>query len=182
MPESLFASNRIGPPSVVIFKKDDNVLFDHRMKWLVDIDFYIRYIKKHGTPEYISKELVCIGISETQVTRVSFGKPEIEIPERFLLGGKLDESAIKHIIIFDAWWRFLRNLRIRDIDQIRESGYKGNVSAIVKKMILCQAGIPESLLKLGLFSKFFMFSFYLKNLKSLNTHNSAKSQRPTANS
>ncbi len=179
LPETLFASNRVGPPSVVIFKKDDTVLFDHRMKWLVDIDFYIRYIKKHGAPQYISKELVHIGISETQVTQASFGKPEIEIPERFLLGEKMDESSIKHIPIFDAWWRFLRNLHIRDIGQIRQSGYKGNVPAIIQKMILYQAGIPESLLKLGPFSKVFMFSFYLKNLNSLN---SASRQQPTANS
>jgi glycosyltransferase involved in cell wall biosynthesis len=182
LPESLFASNRIGPPSVVIFKKDDTVLFDHRMKWLVDIDFYIRYIKKHGRPEYISKELVHIGISETQVTKVSFGMPEIEIPERFLLGEKLDESSIKHIVIFDAWWRFLRNLRIRNIGQIRQSGYNGNIPVIIQKMILYQAGIPESLLNLGPFSKVFMFSFYLRNRKKLNIHNSASRQRTTGNS
>ena len=53
LPEVLLAANRIGPPSVVIFKKDLNVLFDSRMRWLVDIDFYIRYLKKHGTPEFI---------------------------------------------------------------------------------------------------------------------------------
>ncbi len=180
LPESLFVSNRIGPPSVIIFKKDDNILFDPRMKWLVDIDFYIRYLKKHGPPGYISKELVRIGISESQVTRESFGKPEIEIPERFILGEKLDELSIKNISIFDSWWRFLRNLRVRNIGQIRQSGYTGNVPAIIQKMILYQAGIPEYLLKLGLFSKSFMFSFYLRNRKNLNLHNSADSQQPAA--
>jgi glycosyltransferase involved in cell wall biosynthesis len=44
LPESLMAANRIGPPSVVIFKKEDSLYFDRRMQWLVDIDFYIRYL------------------------------------------------------------------------------------------------------------------------------------------
>ncbi len=99
-----------------------------------------------------------------------------------MLGEKLDESAIKHLSIFDAWWRFIRNLKIRDIRQIRQSGYKGNVPTIIQKMILYQARIPESLLKLGLFSKGFMFSFYLKNRKELKVHNSASSEQPTAKS
>jgi glycosyltransferase involved in cell wall biosynthesis len=167
LPESLFASNRIGPPSVVIFKKDNDVIFDNRMKWLVDIDFYIRYFKKHGAPEYIPKNLVKIGISESQVTRSSFGKAEIEIPERFMLGEKLDEKAIYHITVFDSWWRFLRNLSIRNITQIKNSGYNGKIPDFIPAMITSQQKIPATLLNTGLFSKIFMLFFYYKLRKSL---------------
>ena len=56
-PEILLAANLIGPPSVVIFKKDDSIYFDNRMQWLVDIDFYIRYLKNHSPCRYIPDSL-----------------------------------------------------------------------------------------------------------------------------
>ena len=55
-PERLLAANRIGPPSVVLFKKDMSILFDNRMQWLVDVDFYIRYLTSHPPAAYIAQK------------------------------------------------------------------------------------------------------------------------------
>ncbi len=96
------------------------------MQWLVDIDFYIRYLKKYPPAGIYSKNLVQIGISESQVTRSSFGNPEIEIPERFMLGEKLEMISTQQFPIFDSWWRFLRNLSIRDIEQIKKAVSRKN--------------------------------------------------------
>jgi glycosyltransferase involved in cell wall biosynthesis len=165
LPEVLIAANRVGPPSAVIFKKDDVIRFDNRMQWLVDFDFYIRYLKKHPPAEYIPRALVQVGISDSQVTRSSYGRPEIEIPERFMLAEKLDRETIRHIPVFDSWWRFLRNLSIRDITQIEKSGYKGKIPDFIPPMIKRQNMIPRILLKWGLFSKLFMFIYFLKTRK-----------------
>jgi glycosyltransferase involved in cell wall biosynthesis len=162
IPEILFVSNRIGPPSAVIFKNEGSFFFDNRMRWLVDIDFYIRYLKNYGPAKYIPKNLIHIGIDQSQITRTSFGNPNIEIPERFMLGEKLDKISIKHPSIFDAWWRFLRNLRIREISQIRQSGYEGVIPDFIPPMIRFQNKIPALLLQTGLFSKMSMFFCYLK--------------------
>jgi glycosyltransferase involved in cell wall biosynthesis len=161
-PEILLAANRIGPPSVVIFKRDEAVQFDPRLQWLVDIDFYIRYLKKNPSAEWIEANLVRIGISVSQVTQRSFGKPTIEIPERFLLNEKLDPQSSKYLPIFDSWWRFIRNLSIKDLAQINGSGYTGNIPPFVAAMIKTQTRIPEILLKNGFSSKFFMFLHYLR--------------------
>ena len=142
MPEMLLAANRIGPPSVVIFKKDLNVIFDKRMRWLVDIDFYIRYLNKHPTAAFIPEKLVSIGISETQVTRTSFGIRKIEIPERFLLFEKLNPESLRNLSVYDSWWRFIRNMQICDIKDISENGYSGHVPAAVQSMIRYQKSIP----------------------------------------
>ena len=54
-PESLLASNTIGPPSVVLFKKDQMISFDKKMQWLVDIDFL------YSLSEKVSKRLnICL--------------------------------------------------------------------------------------------------------------------------
>ena len=44
-PYRLLADNVIGPPSVVLYKREDKTVYDKQLKWLVDIDFYIRYLK-----------------------------------------------------------------------------------------------------------------------------------------
>ena len=49
-PRNLFHLNFIGPPSVVMHRNDGEVWYDKRMKWLVDIDFYIRYL--HHSPRF----------------------------------------------------------------------------------------------------------------------------------
>jgi glycosyltransferase involved in cell wall biosynthesis len=165
-PEILVASNRVGPPSAVIFKKDDSTYFDNRMKWLVDLDFYIRYLKKYPAIGYITESLVQIGIGETQITSTSFGNPEIEIPERFMLLEKLDPAGFRNLTVFDSWWRFLRNLSIRNTTRIENAGYKGEIPDFIKNMIRQQNKISRALLKRGLFSKLFMFMHYLGSRKA----------------
>jgi len=155
-PEILVATNFIGPPSVVIFKKDDSIGFDNRMQWLVDIDFYLRYLRIHSPAGYIPGSLVQIGLSESQITRSSFGKPEIEIPERFMLLEKMGNESLNNIRIYDSWWRFIRNLKIRDEQKIPASGYPGLIPDTIREMIKFQKNIPNVLLNTGLFSKFFM--------------------------
>ncbi len=155
-PEILIASNRIGPPSCVLFRKVEALFFDNRMQWLVDIDFYIRYLKKYPAVEYIPEALVRIGISPTQVTRSSFGKAEIEIPERFLLLEKMNANSMDSLRIYDSWWRFVRNMNIDTEQKIKASGYFGNVPHVIEKMIRVQGKIPKTLLNTGFFSKILM--------------------------
>jgi glycosyltransferase involved in cell wall biosynthesis len=162
-PETLLAANRIGPPSAVIFKKDLSVLFDKRMQWLVDIDFYIRYLNRHPYAVYIHANGVRIGISESQVTRSSFGNRKIEIPERFLLFEKLNPKILQNITIYDSWWRFIRNMQIRDKKEITENGYGGEVPETIQSMIRFQKNIPSFILENGFFSKLMMGIHYLGN-------------------
>lgn len=161
-PEVLLAANRIGPPSVVIFKKDLNVMFDSRMRWLVDIDFYIRFLCRHPAAVFIKENLIRIGISETQVTHSSFGNRKVEIPERFLLVEKLRPESLKNLRVYDSWWRFIRNMQIRDEKEISDNGYHGQVPPAVKSMIRFQKHFSPILLKNGLFSKLMMSIHFLR--------------------
>jgi glycosyltransferase involved in cell wall biosynthesis len=160
-PEILLAANRIGPPSAVIFKKDPEIIFDNRMRWLVDIDFYIRYLNKYPPAGFIPKNLVQIGISESQVTRSSFGNRKIEIPERFQLFEKLKPESLGNLLVYDSWWRFIRNMQIKDSKDILENGYAGMVPGEIQSMIRFQNHFSPSLLKNGLFSKLMMGIHFL---------------------
>lgn len=64
-PEFLFFRNIIGAPSATIFKKDRKLVFDSHYKWLVDVAFYINYLKKHSNFVCISEPLVTVVDGET---------------------------------------------------------------------------------------------------------------------
>ncbi|HZE85435.1 MAG TPA: glycosyltransferase [Puia sp.] len=203
-PATLLAGNCIGPPSCVLFKKREGLFFDRRFKWLVDIDFYIRYLQAAPTtgrlpddepqtsasapsasiphspsPDapytpmnarhipsadaayYIPQPLVNIGISETQVTRDSFGVRSVEIPENLWLLEKIGPAWLKNLRIFDHCWRLIRNLQISHEKEIREAGFSGPIPARISAMIRFQGRIPKGLLNIGPVSKILMTSCYI---------------------
>lgn len=160
-PEILIAANRIGPPSTIIFRNDPEIVFDKRLRWLVDVDFYMRYLKAHPPAIYILESLVRIGISESQVTQTSFGNHAVEIPERFMMWEKMHPHSLRNLLIHDSWWRFIRNLKITRLQEIAEAGYAGRIPPFVVSMIRWQKNIPRDFLNWGVISKTMMMGHYL---------------------
>lgn len=133
----------------------------------MDIDFYIRYLKNHRAV-YIPKILVNVGIHAGQVTTYTFRIASVEIPENFHLLNKVGTGKLKSIVVYDAWWRLMRNLSIRDLSQIRKAGYDGEVPISIQSMINWQNRISPFVLRIGLFSKFWMLCNYIRNLSRLH--------------
>ena len=165
-PATLFSKNIIGPPSVTLVRNDGTHWYDERMKWVVDIDYYIRYLRD-ARPFYIDVPLIKVGIHQNQVTQESFRVATVEIPENFELLNKVGVQNLKNILIYDAWWRLLRNLRITSLSQIRESGYDGHVNGAIQSMVSWQSRLPWRILKMGWFSKMVMFLHYSINRSAL---------------
>lgn len=155
----LFSGNIIGPPSVVLHRRSP-LLYDNKIKWLVDVDFYIRFLETNR-PVYINRILINVGMGDQQVTRESFRRRTIEIPENFYLLNKLGPVILKDLRIYDAWWRLIRNLEIRQVSAIVESGYDGDIPEVVLSMLRWQSKVPRSLLKNGFFSKPLMLLCYI---------------------
>ena len=154
-PAVLLAGNIIGPPSGTMYKNAPAILYDSNLKWLVDIEFYIRYLKGRKF-FYIDQPLVNIGIGDEQVTQFTFRVAEVEIPEYFKVLEKIGDAQLKNILVFDAWWRLMRNLKITSVDMIRRNGYSGEIPAAIKKMVSFQRKIPGTLLQQGFVSKTMM--------------------------
>lgn len=89
-PEVLFDRNFIGAPSCAIFKKN-NIFFDKNLKWLVDVDFYIRLLDKNKKFIFINTPLVCtVDGDKNQVTSSCVNNQEIEVNEYIKLFNKLN--------------------------------------------------------------------------------------------
>lgn len=73
-PHFLFYRNVIGAPSVTFFKSDMAILFNKHYKWLVDVEFYIRYFKAHPGFVAIPEALVTIVDGEEGQATTSVSK------------------------------------------------------------------------------------------------------------
>jgi glycosyltransferase involved in cell wall biosynthesis len=151
-PVTLFADNCIGPPSAVLYRKRDDIIFDKRLKWVVDFEFYIHYLSG-SRPVYIDQILINFGVHDQQITSVSFRNAQVEIPEYFQLLEKVGVDKLKNIRVYDAWWRLIRNLGIKNSEDIRKAGYPGTIPDTILAMIGWQRRMPGWLLKNSFFSK-----------------------------
>jgi glycosyltransferase involved in cell wall biosynthesis len=161
-PYTLISTNIIGPPSAVIYRNDPRFEFDRKFKWLVDIEFYARYLSVHKSL-YLPQPLINIGLNEFQVTKQSSLVREIEIPEYFQFFSKAGFKQLNNIMVYDAWWRLFRNLKIKSAADIEQSGYKGSIDAKLLSIIKFQSVFPQLLFKSGVFSKVLMFVHFMFN-------------------
>ena len=118
-PAILLAKNVIGPPSVTMLHASVKEKYDERLKWRVDTDFYERVLRTEKEFQFINKPLICVGISESQVTQSCLYKPEVELPEGLILLDKYGVSSLQNILVYDAWWRLFRNMNITTKEQLQ---------------------------------------------------------------
>ncbi len=163
-PFNLFTKNAIGPPSTTLIRRSDNkLLYDENIKWVVDFEYYIRYLSLQNSFTYIAKPIINIGIHQGQVTKTSFRIKEVEIPENIYLLNKIGTRHLKNIFVYDYYWRLLRNLRIKDIKDFSPFINLEMVPIQIKKMIKFQSSFSYIILRQGIFSKTLMSIFFLLN-------------------
>ena len=162
-PYHLLKKVYIGNPSCTLVRKSLDIFYDKRYKFIVDFEYYIRLIQQTGMPVYIDEVLLNIGFHDEQVTAYTKYNPEVQIPENIIFLNEQKKNILKNIIVFDYYWRLMRNLKIDSEEKLLSylGGIKPNPQII--SMIQFQKKIPVSLLKTGVVSKFFMFIAYFKN-------------------
>lgn len=162
-PLNLFKKNYIGNPSCTLIKRSINLFYDNNFKWVVDFEYYIRCLQKVKNYHYINLPLINVGLNEEQVTKYSFRIAEVEIPENLILIKKMGFKILRNIFVYDYYWRFFRNLGIRNSEDIKEY-YSVPLHSLLKKMIFSQRKISPLLLKNGFISKILMMVNYLFSL------------------
>jgi glycosyltransferase involved in cell wall biosynthesis len=161
-PLSLFSDNIIGPPSVMMFSRTIIETFDDRFKWIVDWEYYIRLALKYKL-KYISKSLINVSYNETQITNSCFLNPAVEIPETLIFTNKYGNFLFRNILAYDAWWRLIRNLRMRDLSEFIKYSSDIMINDNILKIVRFQSYIPLTILKVGALSKLLMSISYLFN-------------------
>ncbi len=159
-PLILFRKNYIGHPSTILIKNNRDIWYDENIKWVVDFEFYIRALKKTDFI-YINQPLINIGLGEHQITQHVFRNRDVEIPENIYLLNKLGKSILNNIVVYDYYWRLLRNLQIRNWNEFADK-VQDEIPDEIKSMFNIQKKYALKMLNKGIVSKLLMFSTYLK--------------------
>lgn len=155
-PNRLFAKNLLGPPSVLLYRRTMLAGFDPRLKWIVDWEGYIRMLQTYRAT-YIPRILICMSYNATQVTRACIGNPEIEMPETLIYYQRQGDKTRSTWLLYDAWWRLLRNLSIRNEQQLNRYAGAAPAPSFLYNIVRHQGWLPPWCWKVGPLSKLGMF-------------------------
>jgi glycosyltransferase involved in cell wall biosynthesis len=151
---SLFHLNVIGHPSVVMHYNDSGLLYDTSFNWVVDVDFYMRFLSSHPGFEYIPDFLVNIGIDENQLSNKYYKNPRVEVPEYLRMLAKFPPGlASGNQYVFHMLWDLVRKFRLKGAADIERCGYDGAVPGVMPGIIRYQQNIPRIILKQPSWSK-----------------------------
>lgn len=166
-PYHILRANVIGPPSNTMLKKEIKIRYDESYIWLVDVDYYVQLLTKGNTYTYIDEHLVSIGLHEDQTTVFCRNNEDVIVKENIWFAHKLGNTAFNDILIFDYYWRLLRNYKIRSIIDLNAMGVEDSkILWVIRKMLLLQIKFPLVILKFGPISKILMTYAYLMRPKN----------------
>ncbi len=77
---NLFLGNVIGAPSATIYRKNPNV-YEEALTWLMDMEYYMRLLREKPAFACTAEPLVCIGVSESQLTESCRADGELNLFE-----------------------------------------------------------------------------------------------------
>jgi glycosyltransferase involved in cell wall biosynthesis len=153
-PNHLLLAQVIGPPSNTMIRKSVLLRYDENFIWLVDVDYYSRLLKEGYTYRYIPEHLVSIGLHDDQTTVFCRTDDVIILKENIFFANKLEKEAFNDILIFDYYWRLLRNYKIRNTSDLFKAQLKSSdVPQVIIHMLQLQSQFSSIFLKNGIFSK-----------------------------
>lgn len=112
-PEELFFGNIIGAPSATIYRNRLGIEYDQRMKWLVDIDFYIRVFQQNKHIVHTDEVLIATPTNVLhQVTEECKNNAGVELTEYLLLYSKVSPQLQGNPSARDTWFRLFEKYQI----------------------------------------------------------------------
>lgn len=156
----LFKRVYVGNPSCTFIRKDIGLLYDRRMKFVVDFEYYIRCIRQERKYHYVDQVLINVGFHEEQVTAYTKYAPAVQIPENVLLLEIFGTRILRNPLVYDYYWRLIRNLKIRSVEQAQQYS-AAPLPYLLQEIIRKQIRISENILGRGVFSKILMSGSYI---------------------
>ncbi len=156
-PRHILRANVIGPPSNVMLKKSIPIRYDVNYIWLVDVDYYVQLLEAGNAYVYLDQHLVSIGLHEDQTTVFCRNNEDVIVKENIHFAFKIGTNAFSDILIYDYYWRLLRNYNIRSEEDLYKMGVqKAQLLPVIMHQLKWEKSFPIGLLKFGPFSKLLM--------------------------
>ena len=135
-PRALLLGNFIGTPSVTIYRRSVNKYFNPSLKWLVDIDFYIRALRQNRFFAYCSIPLVCITTgADSQVTAQCSANAKIQVFEWIYLYKKYYQRIWPNFSNIKFLWKLLNMHEVRTVKEVVNTGHEHPIPHYVRIVI-----------------------------------------------
>ena len=122
-PRVLFQGNFIGAPSSTIYRRRAKREFDPKLKWLVDIDFYICLLTNNPELGYARRPLVCIALETSgKVTDECAGNKQVEVFEFLYLYAKISKDRPFDYGRCQVIWRLFDRFNIKSHQDLLDIG------------------------------------------------------------
>lgn len=115
----LYTANVIGAPSAVLIR-NTGIYMDENLKWLVDLEWYMRILKENNSFSYTFEPLISIGVGEEQLTNSCIQDPKLQIREYKYVYKKFNElhqkkyrNHLKNVIIQNRKMQLKRIIKSR---------------------------------------------------------------------
>ena len=152
-PDYLFFSAIVGAPSATIFRTNKAIFFDKSIKWLVDLDFYIRLLKCNRRFIYNKKPLISTVDNPFRVTHECVNDQNILISEMILVLKKITTNGFSDMKFVKYLTYRFRSYDITSIDKLHIYVKNKNNLPIVVYLALFFSKIFTFLLRIKLVSK-----------------------------
>lgn len=122
-PRILLRGNFVGAPSATIYRRQVYQEFDPRLKWVVDIDFYIRVLANKRGFEYCRRPLVCVALqSPGKVTDECLGNKRVEVFEYLYLYTKISREQPLNYMLCQTIWALFDRFNVQSSRDILDCG------------------------------------------------------------
>lgn len=136
-PCCLFHKVAIGAPSVTILKNGLGILFDTKVKWVVDIDFYIRLLMIDKKFIFYPTPLVCVSAeAPNRVTNACVTNREVNLFEYFYLLQKIETGKLSDYKYLKFIVRKMVSFDVTSKRDLTELGVKEPLSRLIRTAIL----------------------------------------------
>lgn len=115
-PNQLFFGNKIGAPSVTLFRRNSDAYFSTDFKWLVDVEFYIRYLSNNKKLEVIHDDLIAISTEgKHKVTNECIDNDYLILSEQKKLFDNIIDSISKNQLDYYEFILKMQNAKSSEV-------------------------------------------------------------------
>jgi len=145
----LYSNNLIGAPSTTIFRRSVNLFFDNSLKWLVDIEFYIKLLNRNKQFVYTEQMLTVTYLAEGRVTDECENNKQVEVYEYlYVLQGIFSKKKLYSVKALRSC--ILKAITMCEKYEVKNSrdlalcGYSGSLPVVFNKWLALQNLAPLS--------------------------------------
>jgi FkbM family methyltransferase len=138
-PRCLFVANFVGAPSATIFRRKGDFRFDPNLKWLVDVEAYVRMLRKEGRFGFTPELLINVTASAPhQVTREVQNAPLLQLRENAYVYRLLGFKGLERVRFVPYFWSLIKRVSPAELNAAGWGEGTGRLPAEIRIPIMLQ--------------------------------------------